>query len=144
MRIKRTLKNIQARLDINETMLEGMMCERASYVKIMENRKPKELKGMTYSDMPKGGRADYNLDVIVALIDELNIRIAETEDRILGVRKQKRDFETMGGQLKDHEAEVFKLGFLDGIPLKEVADMLELSYGTVKNISCKINKILKG
>lgn len=112
--------------------------QRKYYIKLLDIRKPKDLSGQVYSDMPKGCRNDATLDEIVNIIQELDNHIFLQEESIKFYEKVKKESEEHLNKLTGLDAEVYRMFVLEGMSLQEIAVKLNYEYSYIKKISHRV------
>jgi hypothetical protein len=104
---------------------------------------PKEMKGMTYSDMPKGSANYTSIDRIFETISKLESHLYLAEENLKSKRKSKKDIEGVMARLEGVENKVFYLNRIKGIPLIKVAEEIGYSVRQTERISGEISKLCK-
>ncbi|AYC28711.1 hypothetical protein [Paenisporosarcina cavernae] len=88
------------------------------------------------------GSTKFGSKEAIERIDHLHSRKHEILQRKVHYEEMKRDYEKALGKLTSNEYTIMKKVIVDRKSLKEISDELNLSYGYVRNVSSKCDKIL--
>ena len=133
-------KDLTTEIKISKIRLEGIKEQKDQLLKLMYASMPDELKAMTYSDMPKGGRNDMSLDRIIEQLNRLDSMIFIEENILVNMEDTEKQ---IGDKLKEFTGLNYKIAYMREVnhrSLQEIADELGYTLGYVKNLSSKVNK----
>ena len=132
-------KNLCVTIDINKNLIENYQDQQRYYRKLLEARKPKDIKAQQYDDMPKGSQNALGMKEILDIIEELDNHIYILEQALEKAEEGRIETEEGLNKLEGLEAEVYKMHVLEGMSLKEVANRLEYAYDYIRTISSRMN-----
>lgn len=108
------------------------------YQKLMHKDAPKEMSGMQYSDMPKGGHNYMSLDRILAAISKLESHLVLAKEA-LKCKKESRDrIGQVLGQMEGIEYQVFYWRIVKGLTQEETAEKINRCTRQVQRIEDNI------
>ena len=136
--ILKSYKNLILEIEYLAEELKHIEKEIELYKKYLEG--PKEYKGITYSDMPKGNNSQMPLDKVISRIIKLQQQ-KQDKEQLIGIRKNlKEKVEDKLLQLEGLDNQVVYMRDVKGMKLQDIADELGYSYEWIKEVSAR-NKI---
>lgn len=121
--------------------IEGLRNEKKSLEDSL--RAPGEMKGITYSDMPKSNNVSISLDRLIPMINRIDVAI-EREEMILKYSQSQLELIAMKlKNLSSIESQILKLLKIDKLSHKQVMVKLSMSRATFYRVLKKIKQKTK-
>ncbi len=109
--------------------------------KLLTNTVPKNIKAMSYNDMPVGSKDFTSYDRIMCRLKVAEEKLISVKELHLELLESKDKIKDDISQLEGIHYKVAYLKYIKNKKLKEIAEMLNKDEGSIRNISCEINKM---
>ena len=107
---------------------------------MLHSNEPKEMKGMVYSDMPKGCANYTSIDRIFGTLCKLESHLYLAEENLKQKRKSKMDIEGVMSKFEGLEVQVYYFRVIRGMTQEETAEIIDRTDRQVRNIEKKIKE----